>query len=85
MILFSVLLLAAAETAAVPMISASPVEATVPAPAKRKKICRVEDGGDPSSHFQKRTCLTAEQWEQRARAASNTQGSGLSAAGSSND
>ena len=83
MLLFSVMMLAA-ET--VPAVSTPSVETAAVAPApKAKKICRVEDGGDPSSHFQKRTCLTAEQWEARARGASNIAGPGLSAAGSSNN
>ena len=74
----AVLMLVSAQSATQPAVaapaSAAPVAA---APKKEKKICRVDDA-DSGSHMVKRTCLTAEEWQNRGPAAMSSSHSGIS-------
>ena len=73
------LMVVSAQTAAAPQAAvAQPTTAPVAAaPKKEKKICRVDDA-DSGSHMVKRTCLTAEEWQNRAPAAMSSSHSGIS-------
>ena len=71
-------LLASAAAAPDQPVVAAPTAAPAPAkPAKEKRICKTDDS-DPGSHMVKRTCKTAQEWQQQGVLGSSRSGFSVS-------